>query len=120
MFNQLVEVGASECCERWPQPAHFVLRSGCRFLPRVPECIPLNLHEIFHVLGAVGASPNSDGNYGHIKNDPTDLMGGSQGTVRLDPGNNDYWRHGQSNYVDLYNSAFMEPAEPNAVMPAGW
>ena len=79
-----------------------------------------SFHELFHVLGGVGASPNSDGNYGHIKNDPTDLMGGSQGTVRLDPGNNDYWRHGQSNYVDLYNSAFMEPAEPNAVMPAGW
>jgi hypothetical protein len=77
-------------------------------------------HEIFHVLGGVGASPNSDGNYGHIKNDPTDLMGGSQGTVRLDPGNDDYWRHGKSNFVDLYNSAFMEPAEPNAVMPIGW
>jgi hypothetical protein len=79
-----------------------------------------SFHELFHVLGGVGASPNSDGNYGHIKNDPTDLMGGSQGTVRLDPGNDDYWRHGKSNYVDLYNSAFMEPAEPNAVMPAGW
>jgi len=79
-----------------------------------------SFHEIFHVLGAVGASPNSDGNYGHIMNDPTDLMGKSEGTVRLDPGNDDYWRHGQSNYVDLYNSAFMEPAEPNAVMPVGW
>ena len=77
-------------------------------------------HEIFHVLGGVGASPNSDGNYGHIKNDPTDLMGGSQGTVKLDPGNDDYWKHGKSNFVDLYNSAFMEPAEPNAVMPVGW
>jgi len=79
-----------------------------------------SFHEMFHVFGAVGASPNSDGNYGHIKNDPTDLMGGSQGTVRLDPGNDDYWRHGQSKYVDLYNSAFMEPAEPNALMPSGW
>ena len=79
-----------------------------------------SFHEIFHVLGGVGASPNSDGNYGHIKNDPTDLMGGSQGIVRLDPGNDDYWRHGQSKYVDLFNSAFMEPAEPNAVMPVGW
>jgi hypothetical protein len=47
-------------------------------------------------------------------------MGGSQGTVRLDPGNDDYWRHGKSNIVDLYNSAFMDPAEPNAVMPVGW
>jgi hypothetical protein len=40
--------------------------------------------------------------------------------VQFEPGNDDYWRHGQSNYVDLYNSAFMEPAEPNAVMPVGW
>jgi hypothetical protein len=79
-----------------------------------------SFHQIFHVLGAVGASPNSDGTSGHIKNDPTDLMGKSEGTVRLDPGNDDYWRHGQSNFVDLYNSAFMEPAEPNAVMPVGW
>jgi len=79
-----------------------------------------SFHEIFHVLGAVGSSPNSDGNYGHIKNDPTDLMGKSEGIVRLDPGNDDYWRHGRSNFVDLYNSAFMEPAEPNAVMPVGW
>jgi hypothetical protein len=79
-----------------------------------------SFHEIFHMLGAVGASPNSDGNYGHIRNDPSDLMGGSIGTVRLDPGNDDYWRHGKSNFVDLYNSAFMEPAEPNAVMPVDW
>ena len=40
--------------------------------------------------------------------------------VKLDLGNDDYWRHGQSKYVDLYNCAFMEPAEPNAVMPTGW
>lgn len=79
-----------------------------------------SFHEVFHLLGAVGASPNSDGNYGHIKNDRTDLMGGSEGVVKLDPGNNDYWRHGRSDIVDLYNSAFMEPPEPNAVMPAGW
>ena len=77
-------------------------------------------HEIFHILGAVGASPNSDGKYGHIKNDPTDLMGGSNGIVRLDPGNDDYWRHGNIGVVDLFQSAFMEPREPNAVMPEGW
>lgn len=90
----------------------------------IPESVNTSglasFHEIFHVLGGVGASPNSDGNYGHIKNDQTDLMGGSQGIVRLDPGNDDYWRHGQSSFVDLFDSAFMEPAEPNALMPAGW
>lgn len=78
-------------------------------------------HEVFHVLGAVAFSGprNGDGN-GHIKGDPTDLMGGSSGTVRLDPGKDDYWRHGSSRYADLYESAFMEPAEPGAVMPPGW
>mgnify|MGYP003335045749 CR=1 FL=1 len=78
------------------------------------------IHEIFHALGIVAFSgpPNSDGN-GHIKNDVSDLMGGSQGTVRLDPGNDDYWRHGKS-FADGYRSAFMEPAEPGAVLPENW
>ena len=78
------------------------------------------IHELFHVIGAVAwvGPPNSDG-YGHIKNDTTDLMGGSQGIVRLDPGNDDYWRHGRG-YVDAYRSALMEPAEPNAVLPENW
>lgn len=78
------------------------------------------IHEIFHALGVLPFSgpPNGDGN-GHIKNDTSDLMGGSQGTVRLDPGNDDYWRHGKS-WVDGYRSAFMEPAEPNAELPSNW
>lgn len=79
------------------------------------------IHEVFHALGAVAFSgpPNGDGD-GHIKNDETDLMGGSQGIVRLDPGNDDYWRHGRSSFVDVYRSAFMNPPEPNAVLPANW
>lgn len=78
------------------------------------------LHEIFHALGAVAFSgpPNGDGN-GHIKNDSSDLMGGSQGIVKLDPGNDDYWRHGKT-FADAHRSAFMEPAEPGAVMPDNW
>lgn len=79
------------------------------------------IHEVFHALGAVAFSgpPNGDGD-GHIKNDQTDLMGGSQEIVRLDPGNDDYWRHGRSAFVDVYRSAFMDPPEPNAVLPPNW
>ena len=79
------------------------------------------IHEVFHALGAVAFSgpPNGDGD-GHIKGDPTDLMGGSQGIVRLDPGNDDYWRHGRPSFVDAYRSAFMDPPEPNAVLPPNW
>ena len=81
------------------------------------------IHEIFHVLGAVGASPNSDSNgsfAGHIVNDPTDLMGGSVGVVRLDPGRDDYWGHGRSDIVDVSKSVFLTPTDPNAVFPPGW
>jgi hypothetical protein len=79
------------------------------------------IHEVFHALGAVAFSgpPNADGD-GHIKNDPTDLMGGSQGIVQLDPGNDDYWRHGRTSFVDVFRSAFMDPPEPSAVLPANW
>lgn len=77
------------------------------------------IHEIFHALGLVAFSGPPNGDNGHIKNDPSDLMGGSQGVVRLDPGNDDYWRHGKS-WADGYRSAFMEPAEPNAEFPTGW
>lgn len=81
------------------------------------------IHEIFHVLGAVGASPNSDsdGSFGgHIRNDPTDLMGGSVGVVRLDPGRDDYWGHGRSGVVDVSKSVFLTPSDPDAVYPPGW
>lgn len=78
------------------------------------------IHEVFHALGIVAFSgtPNGDGD-GHIKDDLSDLMGGSQGIVRLDPGNDDYWRHGKS-FADGYRSAFMEPAEPGASFPEKW
>ncbi|TEX46820.1 MAG: hypothetical protein B7C54_06430 [Acidimicrobiales bacterium mtb01] len=81
------------------------------------------IHEIFHVLGAVGASPGSDSNgsfAGHIANDPTDLMGGSVGVVRLDPGRDDYWGHGRSDIVDVSKSVFLSPSDPNSVFPPGW
>lgn len=81
------------------------------------------IHEIFHVLGAVGGSPNSDsdGSFaGHIRNDPTDLMGGSVGVVRLDPGRDDYWGHGRAGVVDVSKSVFVTPSDPDAVYPPGW
>ena len=81
------------------------------------------IHEIFHVLGAVGASPNSDsdGTFGgHIRNDQSDLMGGSQGIVRLDPGRDDYWGHGRAGTVDVSKSVFLSPSDGDATFPPGW
>ena len=59
------------------------------------------IHEIFHVFGGVdNRAPDADGGF-HIKNDPSDLMGGSSGVVRLDPRRRNYWEHGRSDLVDL-------------------
>jgi hypothetical protein len=83
------------------------------------------LHEIFHLLGGVGNSPNSDTRSkvgecigaGHINDNDSDFMASSKGTVLLDPGNDDYWGHGKSSFVDISLSAFMDPQAPNAQMP---
>lgn len=65
------------------------------------------IHEVFHVLGAVdNRAPDADGGY-HIGNDPTDLMGGSAGIVKLDPNRRNYWDHGVSNLVDVTDSPFL-------------
>jgi putative cell wall-binding protein len=74
------------------------------------------LHEVFHVLGGVdNKAPDADGGY-HIGNDPSDLMGGSAGTVKLDPRRRNYWDHGRSDLADITRSSFLVPA-PSALMP---
>jgi hypothetical protein len=78
----------------------------------------ITLHELFHVLGGIDpAAPN--GVDGHIANDTTDLMGGSTGTVRLDPGRNDYW-DGGAGYLDLSRSVLMVPTDPDPIWPPYW
>ena len=64
-------------------------------------------HEVFHVLGAVDLrAPDGDGGY-HIGNNASDLMGGSQGTVQLDPNRRNYWAHGRNDLSDVSTSSFM-------------
>jgi len=78
------------------------------------------LHEIFHALGAVSrGAPDADDGY-HIGNDPSDLMGGSQGTVKLDPLRRNYWDHGRRDLADITRSALLVPSDPNAVLPPDW
>ena len=77
-------------------------------------------HELFHVLGAVGAAAPSGDGFGHIRDNPTDLMGGSSGIVQLDPGRDDYWGHGRGDLVDVARSAFLTPTAADAQYPPGW
>ena len=57
---------------------------------------------------------------GHIRNDQSDLMGGSQGIVRLDPGRDDHWGHGRAGTVDVSKSVFLSPSNGDATFPPGW
>jgi hypothetical protein len=69
-----------------------------------------------HVLGGVDGRALDADRTGHIKNDPTDLMGGSEGTVRLDPRRRNYWSHGRSDIVDISRSEYLVP-EPSSMAP---
>jgi len=43
-------------------------------------------------------------------------MAMSKGILLLDPGNDDYWGHGNTGYVDVSLSAYMDPPAANAQM----
>lgn len=82
-------------------------------------------HELFHLFGGVAGSPHSDTRAksgecigsGHINDNPSDFMAMSKGILLLDPGNDDYWGHGKTGYVDVSLSAYMDPPAANAQMP---
>ncbi|MCW5876988.1 MAG: hypothetical protein KIS85_08930 [Anaerolineales bacterium] len=90
------------------------------------------VHEIVHLLGFASAcsqNPASPENIAHTGDDNRDLMWGpSAGDARhwdtanmlLDPGNDDYFRHGVAGCADLADSAFLEPLPANPQLPLGW
>ena len=88
---------------RFPLSNHMgCLTSAVTGVPTSQNSLGLvMIHEIFHVFGGVdNRAPDADGGF-HIGNDPTDLMGGSAGLVRLDPRRRNYWGHGRSDLLDL-------------------
>ena len=81
------------------------------------------LHEILHTLGIVPECAPNHTLAGHTSDDPHDLM--YQGPLPwqpsvLDVGHNDYFGHGRSDCLDFAQSAFLEPAAPNAKLPPRW
>lgn len=81
------------------------------------------IHEIFHTLGAVADCAPHHALRGHVGDDARDLM--YSGTLSwrpslLDIGHDDYFRNTGSGCVDVSQSAFMDPAAPNAVLPPSW
>lgn len=88
---------------RFPLTSHLgCLSSAVTSVPVSSNSLGLvMIHEIFHVFGGVdNRAPDADGGF-HIGNDPSDLMGGSAGVVRLDPKRRNYWEHGRSDLLDL-------------------
>lgn len=71
-------------------------------------------HEMVHALGAVDArAPHEDGT-SHIAGDPQDLMFGGDwdevdwAHLAIDPGNDDYYRTGRADLVNIEDSLLLE------------
>ena len=81
------------------------------------------LHELLHALGMTPACAPNHHRAGHTSDSNTDLMyAGDQPWFPsvLDLGNDDYWRHGNGDCVDLADSAFLDPTPADASLPLGW
>ena len=81
------------------------------------------VHEILHTLGFVPECAKNRSQHSHVNDDKADILYGESrppGRRRLDPGNDDYFRHGIPGCLDLENSAFLDPANPGAQPPPEW
>jgi len=90
------------------------------------------IHEIVHLLGFAapcGKNPTSLANMSHTGDFNNDLMWapGANSTedwdtdhMQLDPGNDDYFKHGIPDCADLANSAFLDPLPANPETPPDW
>jgi hypothetical protein len=68
------------------------------------------LHDLFHALGAVSIDAPNHHLSGHVSDSNTDLMySGSEPWYPsvLDYGNDDYYRHENSNITDIEDSSFL-------------
>jgi hypothetical protein len=73
------------------------------------------LHEIMHTLGFVDVHAPHQTLSGHVSDDPNDLMWAGSGTwvpsgwnaVKLDTGNDDYYRHSNAAAIDFDDSPFL-------------
>ena len=68
------------------------------------------IHELFHTLGAVQPCASNYLPYGHVSDDPRDVM--YTGPLHwkpdiIDVGNDDYFRHDRANCADLQHSPFF-------------
>jgi Ca2+-binding RTX toxin-like protein len=76
------------------------------------------LHEILHTLGFVASCAPHHHRAGHVSEDPDDLMWAGDGfwvpsgwtAVKLDAGNDDYYRHSIAGCLDFDDSPFLVPS----------
>jgi hypothetical protein len=92
------------------------------------------IHEIAHLLGfasSCGKNPASPDNTSHTGDFNDDLMwapGSNTSSnlywdtdhMKLDPGNDDYFKTNIPNCPDLANSAFLDPLPANPETPPSW
>lgn len=74
------------------------------------------VHELLHSIGAVDACATNFQDH-HVADD-LDVMhpsGGVIGRAGIDPGRDDYYRHGREGCFDLARSPFLDPLPPDAL-----
>ena len=81
------------------------------------------LHEFLHTIGLIAiCAPNQHLN-GHVSDSPNDLMWSGNAPWQLPPkldiGNDDYFRHGNSGCPDLANSGYIDPLPADYWLPEG-
>lgn len=81
------------------------------------------LHEILHTLGFVATCGKNEIRAGHTSDSPDDLMwAGDQpwSPQFLDVNNDDYFKNGDPECLDLSTSVFLDPLPANSELPPDW
>jgi hypothetical protein len=81
------------------------------------------LHEIMHTLGFVATCAPNQWRAGHVSDDPNDLIWAGDGVwvpdgwtaVKLDAGNDDYYKHSNPGCLDLNDSPYLQ--QPGDMTP---
>jgi len=80
-------------------------------------------HEFIHSLGLVSTCAPNQHLAGHVSDSPNDLMWAGDAPwelpPRLDIGNDDYFRHGDSDCPDLAKVGYIVPLHQNYWLPPG-
>ena len=100
-----------------------------QFAANVNQASYLDLEMIHRIVHGLGYAQPCATHYtqpklpGHVSDSPKDLLYDGNEMWQpsiLDIGHDDYFRHNKPGCLDLAKSVFLDPTQPNPVVPPGW